>query len=746
MDLSHLVTALETGRVSRQEVLEEIERHLNRSLDAPITGAFEILLEELYKTPSDPHLLRLLARLHQRDGDPDGAKRALEMAVDAGSHPLGTEADDFNEAEASLSDRLLVARMLLGAGFVEEAAVVASRAVDDEQRSLAALNLLAKIRHVQGRLTDMIMLWHRMQLLSPTREGALAQLGLLQRLAENEALAGKQFVPVGPDVFVRKREGQLELELAFSKFREHDFAGAVAVADGLANSERGKNRELYKLAVLQKAWIQERSDNLDGARDTLEQLGRERGFETDLDRLTFLAGVCERIGSVSSIEKALHIYKHLNVQYGKLSALPRLAALHERRGNVEQAERHLAEYELRFAQRMQKLQMAGVLRALALRYIPLDRVPALRWKANDRAECELELRLARGPTGRRRREALLAFLERNVVEATHRFEDLVQVPEPHYKDLAYLGDLHLLQGRPSVQTHLRALLGGGLHEPWLWDRILVASDVEPSAFESLSDDDWTSARAVLRHRTVTRRSQSWVWDHLARFEQIAGDEAGAASYRDKASALRSCEARSVGCVLVAARYSLGGKPKGVVHEVIASRRRVEPGTGGELRTSDLLGNLPPTFLQYVHLVLAMTKDYLRSNWPHLGRELDDYVYTLRITKDDEPSSGTSSGLAIAMALLSVMLDRPVPGDLCMTGSITGDARSVVVVRPVGDAVFKVKGAYHRDLRTILLPEQNLSEVEAADELPASVVEQLVAGVGDLDDAVQAVWGDDAWFW
>jgi hypothetical protein len=49
-----------------------------------------------------------------------------------------------------------------------------------------------------------------------------------------------------------------------------------------------------------------------------KKLGRERGFETDFERLSFLARICERVGSRISAKKALHIYQHVNFQYGNL--------------------------------------------------------------------------------------------------------------------------------------------------------------------------------------------------------------------------------------------------------------------------------------------------------------------------------------------------------------------------------------------------------------------------------------------
>src|SRR5215471_21843124 len=109
------------GQRSRHGLLEEVERHLESSGDQPLEGALEIILEEMHNTPEDPHLMRLLALLHERNGDPAGARRMLAMAKGAES---GAE-----QPQPSLGGRLLHARVLLEAGRVSEAEEVAREAI-----------------------------------------------------------------------------------------------------------------------------------------------------------------------------------------------------------------------------------------------------------------------------------------------------------------------------------------------------------------------------------------------------------------------------------------------------------------------------------------------------------------------------------------------------------------------------------------------------------------------------------------
>jgi ATP-dependent Lon protease len=119
---------------------------------------------------------------------------------------------------------------------------------------------------------------------------------------------------------------------------------------------------------------------------------------------------------------------------------------------------------------------------------------------------------------------------------------------------------------------------------------------------------------------------------------------------------------------------------------------------------------------------------------------------LKIAKEDEPSSGTSAGLPVAIAFLSLLLQREVPKTIALTGALVCDSQGEIVLRRVGDALYKVKGAYHRNLRSILLPEENREDVEGGDIVPPAVARELVRYAARLSDAVELLWGPTVWDW
>jgi hypothetical protein len=89
----------------------------------------------------------------------------------------------------------------------------------------------------------------------------------------------------------------------------------------------------------------------------------------------------------------------------------------------------------------------------------------------------------------------------------------------------------------------------------------------------------------------------------------------------------------------------------------------------------------------------------------------------------------------------VFLDHPVPQDVGSSGMLVTDAHDVLVVRPVGEAEWKVRGAFNRNLRLVILPEGNRADFEHSVQVPRPIWTELVRFVPDLDSAVRLVFTD-----
>ena len=94
-----------------------------------------------------------------------------------------------------------------------------------------------------------------------------------------------------------------------------------------------------------------------------------------------------------------------------------------------------------------------------------------------------------------------------------------------------------------------------------------------------------------------------------------------------------------------------------------------------------------------------------------------------------PKDGPSAGVAMFIALSSLLTGRPVRSDLAMTGEIS--LRGLVL--PIGGVKEKVLAALRAGITTVMLPERNKRDLE---EIPADAREQLTfVWLEDVDQAL-----------
>ncbi|MEO8289555.1 MAG: endopeptidase La [Gaiellaceae bacterium] len=116
---------------------------------------------------------------------------------------------------------------------------------------------------------------------------------------------------------------------------------------------------------------------------------------------------------------------------------------------------------------------------------------------------------------------------------------------------------------------------------------------------------------------------------------------------------------------------------------------------------------------------------LGDNWFE-GKDVHIHVPAGAVPKD-----GPSAGVAMATALASLAMDRPVSENVAMTGEITLTGQ----VLPVGGIRDKVLAAQRAGIETVILPRENEPDL---DDLPRDVRKQLSFVVADhVDEVLEA---------
>ncbi len=635
-------------------------------------------------------------------------------------------------ATSELDDRLGLARVLVEIGELYDAEAHIAGVLEERPDDLCALDLLAKLKHMRGELTGALALWAQVHERSPRSQAGLIRLASVLQLARDTARGGGEFLALGHFQLWKKPAAHLELEEVFRLFLARRPDQAIERCDQLVRKYQGKDADLYKLAVLAKAWVSELSGDLEAARSILEELGRERGFETDSDRILALARLYEQTGTKELLEKAVHIYEFFARSFEKVSVLGHLASLHRKLDHGDEASRYEERFVALFRRRMHRPTRAEATHAAARFYVPLHKLePVLPRREAGPIE---------GLSGRERAVDLALQGER--APARELF-----AAGGKLLDLKYQADLAAMSDSRDGAVH--GYIACLRREPedirivgWLLDEYRrTQPEAIASYFREAGKAEGVDARLTAAIRLAPVRAS--LWRQREALHRISGRADEATRCAERAAVLeQEAERRKapVGRVLAAAVYHFVGKARGLIHEVWATRRPADPGRGGFLE--EILGNLTPELSQSVRNTFLSAREYARAKWPQRTGDILDYTYSYKVTKDDEPSGGTSAGLPTALAFLSVFLDRPVPQNVAFTGVLVADSHDVLVIKPVGEPEYKVRGACNRNLARVILPEGNRRELAGSPLVPSAICDEIVSFVSDLDQAVILTWGDE----
>lgn len=184
--------------------------------------------------------------------------------------------------------------------------------------------------------------------------------------------------------------------------------------------------------------------------------------------------------------------------------------------------------------------------------------------------------------------------------------------------------------------------------------------------------------------------------------------------------------RQVGVVNGLAWTQVGG-------ELLQVEVNVVPGSG----KVELTGNLGDVMKESARAALS----YIRSRTVQLGIEADFYKTRdihVHFPEGAVPKDGPSAGVTITTAMVSALTDTPVKQGVAMTGEVSLRGR----VLPIGGLREKTMAALRNGMRTVILPAENVSDLEEIDQtvrsalhfIPAEHVDQVLASALEFETA------------
>ncbi len=142
---------------------------------------------------------------------------------------------------------------------------------------------------------------------------------------------------------------------------------------------------------------------------------------------------------------------------------------------------------------------------------------------------------------------------------------------------------------------------------------------------------------------------------------------------------------------------------------------------------ELTGSLGDVMKESCKIALS----YIKANAERYGIDTDFSKIDIHIHAPEGavPKDGPSAGITLTTALLSILTNRSVKGDVAMTGEVTLQGR----VLPIGGLKEKAMAAYREGIKTVIIPFDNQPNLDDVDKV---VKEQVkFVPVKTIDQAI-----------
>lgn len=133
---------------------------------------------------------------------------------------------------------------------------------------------------------------------------------------------------------------------------------------------------------------------------------------------------------------------------------------------------------------------------------------------------------------------------------------------------------------------------------------------------------------------------------------------------------------------------------------------------------ELTGNLGDVMKESAKIALSVNKTYIDKRFKSKDQMYNKYNIHIHVPEGATPKDGPSAGIAMALAIVSVFLDKKVDSKIAMTGELTLSGE----ILPIGGLKEKLIAAYKAKMKRVLIPSKN--HKKDLDDIPKEVLEML----------------------
>ncbi|HIJ95841.1 MAG TPA: endopeptidase La [Desulfuromonadales bacterium] len=160
-------------------------------------------------------------------------------------------------------------------------------------------------------------------------------------------------------------------------------------------------------------------------------------------------------------------------------------------------------------------------------------------------------------------------------------------------------------------------------------------------------------------------------------------------------------------------------------EILHIEATLMQGKAGMTLTGQL-GDVMKESVQAAHSYIRAHTDALGLK-PELFQKHEIHVH---VPAGAIPKDGPSAGVAMTVALVSILCKIPVRSDVAMTGEITLRGK----VLPIGGLKEKILAAVRSRMRLVIIPEQNKKDLE---DIPPEILKKVkIAAVSEVGEALR----------